>query len=484
MSTQSADLLETGCWEVIEPTAVFSTATRARKWFIDLIKPSCIKKSHSCAEKPRHTAYLDGVRGFAALLVYWGHHELWAHDALGPDRIVENAYGYDNQHYLACLPGVRLFFSGGHFAVTVFFVLSGYVLSTKPMAMIHAGEYMRLGDNLTSALFRRWLRLYLPVICTTFLYMSSWHLFKYRADPEPKPTYREELWNWYAEFKNFSFVFRAGGDPWFSYSFHTWSIPVEFRGSIVIYTALQAFSRSTRNARLWCEIGLILYFMYIVDGSFCALFVAGMLLCDLDFLDRAGDLPHFFSLLARFQTYIFHGLFITSLYLGGSPAYSSDIHVLRESPGWYYLSLFKPQAVFDYKWFYLFWASTFFVASVQRISWLKAFFETRYNQYLGRISFAFYLVHGPILWSVGDRLYAAVGWTKDSQAVNIPGWINILPLPKIGPFGLELSFLLPHVILLPLTLWVAEMATTLIDEPSVRFSQWLYIQTLAPTAKL
>jgi peptidoglycan/LPS O-acetylase OafA/YrhL len=124
------------------------------------------------------------------------------------------------------------------------------------------------------------------------------------------------------------------------------------------------------------------------------------------------------------------------------------------------------------------------VASISRISVLKAFFETRFNQYLGRISFAFYLVHGPILWSLGDRVYAAVGWTKESHALAAPGWINIFPLPKTGPFGLELSFLLPQLVLLPLTLWVAEIATTLIDEPSVKFSQWLYSQTLMSATKL
>ena len=30
----------------------------------------------------------------------------------------------------------------------------------------------------------------------------------------------DELWKWYAEFKDFSFVFRMGGEPWFSYNFH------------------------------------------------------------------------------------------------------------------------------------------------------------------------------------------------------------------------------------------------------------------------
>jgi peptidoglycan/LPS O-acetylase OafA/YrhL len=124
------------------------------------------------------------------------------------------------------------------------------------------------------------------------------------------------------------------------------------------------------------------------------------------------------------------------------------------------------------------------VASIPRISWLKSFFELRFNQYLGRISYAFYLVHGPILWSLGDRIYAAVGWYKESQATNNPGWINLFPLPKVGPFSLELSFVLPQLILLPLTLWAAEMVTRLIDEPSVNLAQWLYRKTLAPAVKL
>ena len=168
--------------------------------------------------------------------------------------------------------------------------------------------------------------------------------------------------------KNFSFVFRTGGEPWFSYSFHTWSIPVEFRGSIIIYTALAALSRCTRNARLWSEVGLIFYFMYIVDGWFCALFMAGMLLCDLDLLAQNNDLPTFFRKFAGFNTMIFYATFVASIYLGGVPSHSTDVAVLKESPGWSYLSSFKPQAFFDYKWFYLFWAATFLVASIQRIS--------------------------------------------------------------------------------------------------------------------
>lgn len=483
MPNRHEGILEKGYWEEIKPDVKLPAHARAMKWFIDLVRPSFLTKAGGQCVQVRRTAYLDGLRGFAAFMVYWGHHQLWAHEAISADRIFQNAFGYEGRYYFACLPGIRTFFSGGHFAVTVFFVLSGYVLSTKPLILIHAGELLKLGDNLASALFRRWLRLHIPVICTTFLYLTSWHAFGIQTEAKAQSNYRDELWNWYCEFKNFSFVFRTGGEPWFSYNFHAWSIPMEFRGSIVIYTALLAFSRCTRNARLWCEVGLFFYFMYIVDGWFCSLFVAGMLLCDLDLLAASDNLPLFFLSLEPVKELIFYALFAISLYLGGAPSHSIDLQVLKMSPGWHYLSYLKPQAVFDYKWFYLFWAATFLVVSIPRISWLKAFFETRFNQYLGRISFAFYLVHGPVLWVLGDRLYAATGWSRESHAINLLGWINIFPMAKTGPLGLELSFLVPHLIILPVTLWLAEIATKLFDEPSVKFSQWAYVRTLAPSVK-
>lgn len=458
---------------------------RAKKTLTDIVKPSLFTRASGPRKPASSTAWLDGLRGFAALIVYILHHELWAHTAVDGNAKFENAFGYENRYYFACLPFVRNFLVGGHFAVTVFFVISGFVLSRKPLMLIQSGDFLKLGDNLTSALFRRWLRLYLPIIITTFLYMTSWHAFGIWTDSEHQETWRKELWNWYAEFKNFSYVFRNGGDPWFTYNVHTWSIPVEFRGSIVIYTALMAFSRASRNARLWCEVALIYYFMYITDGAYNSMFMAGMLLCDLDLLAEKDDLPRWFYIFESFKELIFFNLFIISLYLGGVPSHSLEIDVLRNSPGWHYLSYLKPQAVFDFKWFYLFWASAFLVASVPRIPWLKSCFESRFCQYMGRISFAFYLVHGPVMAILADRLYASVGWLKAGDATELSAWSNIFPISKAGPFGLEVNFITPHLIIFPATLWLAEVVTKLVDEPTVKFAQWLYRKTLPqPPVKL
>lgn len=483
MAKQREGLLGQHQWKPKNPDANIPQIVRLARSCNNYVRPAFLTKSKSTSNV-RRTAYLDGLRGFAALLVYWLHHQLWAHESLNGAAIMENAFGYKGQHYLSCLPFIRLFFTGGHFAVVVFFVLSGYVLSAKPLALIQSGDLLTLGDNISSALFRRWMRLNIPVICTTFLYMASWHFFRYRVEVEPKISFRDELWWWYCELKNFTFVWRTGGEMWLTYNFHAWSIPVEFKGSLTVYTVLMALSRFRRNARLICEVVLIIYFMYIADGWFCATFIAGMLICDLELLAAHRDLPDAVARLKPYKTIIFYALFAISLYLGGVPANTLDLQVLRDSPGWHYLSFLKPQAVFDYKWFYLFWAATFLVASVGHIPWLKSFFELPFNQYLGRVSFAFYLVHGPVLWVLGDRIYCAVGWSREGHAVSIPSWINMFPITKAGPLGLEISFLLPHLITLPVTLWTAEIATTLFDEPSVKLSQWLYTKMLSSPNKV
>ncbi|KAF7558244.1 hypothetical protein G7Z17_g155 [Cylindrodendrum hubeiense] len=428
-------------------------------------------KSPPPDKKLRPTAYLDGLRGFAAFLVYIQHHELWVHDSGDLKGAFENAFGYDGKFYFASFYGIRHMFTGGHYAVVTFFVISGYVLSVKPLSLIQAGEYVQLGDTIASALFRRWLRLFLPLIVTVLLSVTVYHTFGMWIKPlKMQRTLWDEFWTFYIEFKNFSFVYKGGGEPWLTYNRHLWSIPVEFKGSIVVYTSLMAFSRCSRTARLWCEVALIYYFMYITDGWACSTFMAGMLLCDLDLLAKKGELPRFLVRLEPAKMFIYYHLLVFGLFLGGVPSQNSNVEQLARNRGWYYLSYLKPQAVFDYKWFYLFWAAVFLVASVPRIHWLKSFFETRVCQYLGRISFGLYLIHGPVLWTLGDRLYVVMGWVVEEHLQHIPHWANKLPIPKTGPAGLEISYLLPHIVLLPVTLGLAELVTRAIDTPSVKFA--------------
>jgi peptidoglycan/LPS O-acetylase OafA/YrhL len=461
-----------------QPRGDASTATSGSHSWVDVFKPSLFSRRSAPRKQLGPTAWLDGLRGFAAFLVYWHHHHLWARDNQHIDKVLENAFGYEGNHYFITLPFVRHFFSGGHFAVSIFFVISGYVLSAKPLSLIQAGEFEKFGDNIASALFRRWARLWIPVLAVTFIYMTMWHAFGIWIDLDQEDTYREELWKWYTSFKNYTFIFTTGGPGWLSYNPHCWSIVVEMKGSIAVYTTLMAISRARRNARLLLEAGLIFYFMYIADGAHYAMFTGGMLLCDLDLLAKNNHLPQFFSIFESYKESILVGSFVVSMYLGGSPSHDRNFEVLQNSPGWYFLSFFVPQAVFDYKWFFLFWAAMLFVACVPRMPWLKAFFETRFTQYMGHISFGFYLVHGPILFAFADKFYAAVGFVRGSHEEHIPQWVNRFPLPITGPLGFEIGFLVPALLCLPLTMWVAEIVTKGIDTPTVKMLQRLYRSTL------
>jgi hypothetical protein len=204
------------------------------------------------------------------------------------------------------------------------------------------------------------------------------------------------------------------------------------------------------------------------------MFTGGMIICDLELSAMDGNLPRWITALEPFKQIIFYSFFFFSMWWSGIPSHTHDIQVLRSTPGWYWLSFLKPQAVFDFRWFYYFWATVAFVSCVPHISWLKRFFETRACQHLGRISFMLYLLHGPILWTLGDRLYAATGWTNNLQVLTIPNWQDKFPLPKWGPYAMEISYLVPQLILLPLTLWLSEIGTTVVDDSTIKFVGYLY----------
>lgn len=448
-------------------------------------------KAHSL-QHLRPTAYLDGIRGFAALLVYFLHHSGEAHgDYTSRDRL-ESAFGANGEYYLGAFPGLRLFFSGGHFAVSVFFIVSGYVLSTKALKLIHADEHARLAETLASSLFRRWMRLYLPVFLFTLMPVLLWQFagIKYSVIGRNfHPDFYAELWNWWCDVRDYTFVFGGQDLQYIDYHLHVWSLPYEMRGSVLVFATLLAFSTCTRNARIICSLALIFYLLYLVDGSLYAMFLAGMLLCDLDLLAADHHLPDFIVQLEPYKDNIYPVMFFISLYLAGIPTNSQELGNLQRSPGWQFISRFTPDSAGDPKWFFLFFAAILMVASISRIPRLKAFFEGSFCQYLGRISFMFYLVHGPILWTLGIRLYVAVGTPVGSRAtvdVYRP-WQNALQLPGFGFFGMEFNYLVVMLLLLPLTLWVGELATRAIDDRVLKFVAALHKTTLpsgaSPSAK-
>ena len=228
MPTKMEGLLDHGAMEDVKLDSATWKPVRITRWSLDMVRPEFFALRPGSPKKLlRRTAWLDGLRGFAAFMVFLHHNQLWAHDIHG-NSVFENSFGYQGRHYFAALPFVRHFFSGGHFAVAIFFVISGYVLSVKSLSSIQRGQHLVSADSIGSALFRRWIRLYLPLISVTL----SWVVFRHWTDiyvdfGERKETWGEELKTWYYSFKNYSFVFLTGDADFPSkYNSHLWSIPI------------------------------------------------------------------------------------------------------------------------------------------------------------------------------------------------------------------------------------------------------------------
>lgn len=132
-------------------------------WFL---VPSFLQGRHAREQirpaKLHPTAYLDGMRGLAALFVYFCHYSYQAFT-------IAEGWGCDttNYHFLK-LPFLRLWYQGPA-AVCVFFVISGYALSYRALKLARAGNWNDFATSMSSLTFRRWLRLYLPTIISTFM---------------------------------------------------------------------------------------------------------------------------------------------------------------------------------------------------------------------------------------------------------------------------------------------------------------------------
>ena len=136
------------------------------KPFLLFVLPSFLRtRANKTPRKLYPTSYLDGLRGVAALFVVI-HHYAYTFTASSLQGWHAGPEGSHNWFFQ--LPLIRVVHSG-RFMVAIFFVISGYVLSYRSLKLAREGKPAELLDSLASSVFRRWLRLHLPVIVSTFI---------------------------------------------------------------------------------------------------------------------------------------------------------------------------------------------------------------------------------------------------------------------------------------------------------------------------
>ncbi|GIZ46059.1 hypothetical protein CKM354_000919900 [Cercospora kikuchii] len=461
------------------------------------LKPEIFeRRALSAAQKrPGTTAWLDGLRGVAALSVCTMHLCVYTHTNL------ELCYGAGIwwqkwNTSIAAWPIFRLPFTGGHFAVILFFTISGYVVPRRLISLLHEGKQAEFVEAINAAVVRRPGRLFLPVAFSTLFLAFFWHITGIvTAFPQRQSNIFTEVWAWFLDQMKFWYYYRTGF-LFTYYNAHTWTIPVELRGSMNIFLWLFAVHQVRTKWRILMTVGILAHFIY-ASGAWYAAFFAGMLTSELDMIYTNGipvSLPwdpivNFFRKREMIKQGVLHVMLFVGLWLASQP--SSDMHSrdeVMDCGAWNYLNKLIPDPYNDgnnttYRWFWLFWAAWIILVTVGQIGWVKWLFETGPAQYLGRHSFALYLVHGPIIGLYSDRLFYLTGVKIPSSDDDIKRFGHLTNkwkdsswwiLPEGGPYALEPSFIFCVLMSLPVMLYVAECGTRMFDIPGVKISRWMW----------
>lgn len=374
-------------------------------------------------------AYLDGIRGLAAIGVFFNHFSLAfypAWDTLKPGishlNGLEIAYTYS----------VFSFLNNGNFFVSVFFVLSGYVLSHKYLISNNA-------EVVVSGLFRRFLRLFIPitsVIIISYILLMSNLYFN-------DPVAHISLSDWYVNLwqmpnptamlvKNILF-----GSSLFigvaSFDTCLWTMSWEFYGSLFVFAFLLV-THFTQKYRL-LFLFFAMYYFFIMGLPLYQDMLLGITLFYVE--QRVKNMA------ARTRGMIAMALVPLSLVLGSVP-FSG---VLPDT--W-------QNNIKDTLWDYSPWipgiAAYGLVLAFVLSPLLQKIASARLLSFLGYISFALYLLHPIIIGS-----FASWVFMKQYDGANY-----------------NQSVLTCFVAMIPVMIAASWLLSKYIDQPGIRFAKKVY----------
>ncbi|RMZ75860.1 hypothetical protein DV737_g5064, partial [Chaetothyriales sp. CBS 132003] len=453
-------------------------------------------------------SYLHGLRGLAALLVYLAHNISWWYGPAGP---IEDGFGYHGRYMIATFPFIRTLFTGGAAAVSVFFVLSGYVLSLSTLQTMrvndeHGGRQRDIWRGLISAIIRRPFRLYIPLIGVSLSFAILMHMpliAPYLIWPKAEPSLLAELWRWAKEIASTMNPFRkyGGAAAWFPYNPPAWTMSGEFKGSLVVFILLGVYSHAPPRYRfsLFAVTGAIC--LYFIGDWVVACFMWGVCLAMLDMRKTTSPPQSQHSLTRRFlrhsnsssilhsasvhqqaKTAFFTFLFFLSWYLICQPT-SLNPERLASTPGYHYFTYH----LIPYKYLrgenWRFWntiSATAMVYSISHLSLPQRLLSMPTMQFLGKISFTLYLVHMPILWTVGDRIMRMLGVQRGDF---VTWWDDLLKIPDIGPKGFSSGWIISQMLVYPISASLALVLYKLFDEPSTKIGKHVASRAMPWLAK-
>ena len=376
----------------------------------------------------RKIDYLNGLRGVAAFQVVFHHFILAFYPALFFGGTWTNHLPEGTED--AVSKSVFTVLWDGNFAVCIFFILSGFVLS-------HKFFLKKEQEIVTASAVKRYFRLALPVafsILVAFVFMKLSLFYNQQAGVTAGSGWLSSFWTFRPDFQESlrqAFYGTFFLDT-FDYNIVLWTIAHEFMGSFLIYAFLAIVGKSRNRHFAYAALIIVFWQTYYLA------FILGLILSDTIAHERMLIRKYDKTRLIR-TAMLLLGLFLGSFPAGRDP--QGTVYAFMAFP-----SLTDPRTLYHT-------LGAFFIMIVLLESRkMQKFFSYRYFLFLGEISFAMYLLHFIILGSFTSFVF--------------------LRLEPVMPYqyaaGLSFAASLPIIFL------ASYVVYKYVDRNAVKFSHYVY----------
>jgi peptidoglycan/LPS O-acetylase OafA/YrhL len=253
-------------------------------------------------------------------------------------------------------------------------------------------------------------------------------LFK---EEERMETFWDQILHWFRSFYRISDPWKWEGFDGMPYDNHLWTIPIEFGQSLILFVILLALSQ-LRTAIRFGLLGIIITFA-LRGGHWATVeYLAGMGIAEIGIiqeqspkkksLDMEPDLLGQPTTTSRSRLSAWTILYTTFL--------TTDVLLATYIMGWPFVEFAEQVPLFEFLlrhapepwrsynndnhlYIWMAWSAVQVVFVVHQWQFLQKAFTTSFAQYLARISYSLYLVHGTILFTfvqwMMPRIWGLVG---------------------------------------------------------------------------
>jgi len=368
------------------------------------------------------------MRGLAALVVVLNHFITTFYPALYWGLGVGEKYR-SNWEVPISNSFLNIFYNG-NFAVCIFFILSGYVLSHKFFTSKNS-------EIITASASKRYFRLFIPVFFSTAIAFILLKLSLIYTQPTAVLSGSAWLNTIFTKTPGFGdFIYQSFIGTFFQhqsgYNVVLWTMTYELFGSFLIFAFMALFGKIKNRYLFYLATALIFFNGYYLS------FILGLILSDI--MSQSKNILNYVAEHKIFRNM----LLIIGLLLG---SYPTENNISGTYYSWLnFIKIDQPFILFHT-------IGAFLIMAVLLNSpKIQAFLSKKYFYWLGQISFSMYLLHILIISSFSSYLF----------------------IQLTHHLSYKLAFLISFALSLPLLFLLAYLFHKYIDAKAVKYSQTIY----------